>query len=50
MLLPDRFAEQDYGVASAKEKTDLAEEVEKVVTRMLSDGSMDAMKAKWHLL
>lgn len=50
MMLPDRFAEQDYGVASAKEKTDLAEEVEKVVTKMLSDGSMDALKAKWHLL
>ncbi len=50
LLLPDRFAEQDYGVASAKEKSDLAAEVEKVVTKMLSDGSMDALKTKWHLL
>ncbi len=50
MLLPDRFAEQDYGVASAKEKKDLSQEVEKVITTMLSDGSMDSLKTKWHLL
>lgn len=49
MLLDDRFAEQDYGVASAKENTGLADLVEAKVTSMLEDGSMKAMQDQWNL-
>ncbi len=49
MLLEDRFAEQDYGVASAKENTGLAELVENKVTSMLSDGSMKELQDQWNL-
>lgn len=48
-ILEDRFAEQDYGVASAKENTGLAELVESKVTSMLSDGSMKALQDQWGL-
>lgn len=49
MLLEDRFAEQDYGVASAKENTGLADLVETKVTSMLDDGSMKALQDQWNL-
>lgn len=49
MILDDRFAEQDYGVASAKENTGLAELVESRVTSMLSDGSMKELQDQWGL-
>lgn len=48
-ILEDRFAEQDYGVAAAKENTGLAELVEGKVTSMLSDGSMKALQDQWGL-
>ncbi|MDR1765618.1 MAG: transporter substrate-binding domain-containing protein [Lachnospiraceae bacterium] len=48
-ILDDRFAEQDYGVASAKEKTALAALVEEKVTTMLADGTMKAMQDGWGL-
>lgn len=48
-ILEDRFAEQEYGVASAKENTGLAELVEAKVTSMLSDGSMKALQDQWGL-
>ena len=48
-ILDDRFSEQDYGVASAKENTGLAELVDKKVTSMLSDGSMKALQDQWNL-
>ncbi len=48
-ILDDRFAEQDYGVASAKENTGLAALAEKKVTSMLSDGSMKALQDEWGL-
>lgn len=48
-ILEDRFAEQDYGVASAKENTGLAELVEAKVTSMLSDGSMKTLQDQWGL-
>lgn len=48
-ILSDRFAEQDYGVASAKENTGLAAAVEKKVTSMLSDGSMKELQDQWGL-
>lgn len=49
VILEDRFAEQEYGVASSKEKTGLAALVEEKVTAMLSDGSMKVMQEKWNL-
>jgi putative glutamine transport system substrate-binding protein len=48
-ILEDRFAEQDYGVAAAKDNTGLAEAVEKKVTSMLSDGSMKKLQDQWGL-
>lgn len=48
-ILEDRFAEQDYGVASAKENTGLAALVEETVTTMLEDGSMKALQDEWGL-
>lgn len=48
-LLDDRFAEQEYGVASAKENTGLAELVDNKVNEMLSDGSMKALQDQWGL-
>lgn len=48
-LLDDRFAEQEYGVASAKDNTGLAELVDSKVNEMLSDGSMKALQDQWGL-
>lgn len=48
-ILDDRFAEQEYGVASAKGNKGLAELVDAKVTSMLSDGSMKALQDKWGL-
>ena len=48
-ILDDRFSEQEYGVASAKENTDLAELVDEKVTSMISDGSMKALQEQWNL-
>lgn len=49
MILDDRFAEQDYGVATAKENTGLASLVEEKVTSMISDGSMETLQDEWGL-
>ncbi|MDR1769951.1 MAG: transporter substrate-binding domain-containing protein [Hungatella sp.] len=48
-ILPDRFAEQDYGVAAAKENAGLAALVDEKVTSMVSDGSLMAIQDKWGL-
>ena len=47
MILDDRFAEQDYGVASAKENEGLAKLVDDKVTAMLEDGTIDKMIEEW---
>lgn len=49
MILEDRFAEQEYGVAAAKENTGLAGLVEGKVASMLGDGSMKALQDEWGL-
>ena len=46
-ILPDRFAEQEYGVASAKANTGLADLVEGVVTDKLANGDIQKMLDKW---
>ena len=48
-ILDDRFSEQEYGVASAKEYTGLAELVDEKVTSMISDGSMKTLQEQWNL-
>ncbi len=48
-ILEDRFAEQEYGVASAKENTGLAALVEEKVTTMISDGSLLTLQDTWEL-
>ncbi len=48
-ILDDRFSEQEYGVASAKENTGLAALVDAKVTSMLEDGSMKALQEQWNL-
>ena len=49
MILDDRFAEQDYGVASAKENEGLAKLVDDKVTAMLEDGTIDKMIEEWEI-
>ncbi len=48
-ILQDRFAEQDYGVAAAKENGGLAALVDEKITSMLSDGSLTALQDQWGL-
>ena len=48
-ILEDRFAEQDYGVAAAKENAGLAALVDEKITSMLSDGSLVALQDQWGL-
>ena len=48
-ILEDRFAEQDYGVAAAKENAGLAAIVDEKITSMLSDGSITALQDQWGL-
>lgn len=48
-ILEDRFAEQEYGVASKKDNAGLAALVEEKVTGMLADGSMKALQDEWGL-
>ena len=46
-LLPDRFAEQEYGVASKLDNKGLAELVNGVVDDLKSSGKMDEMMKGW---
>ncbi len=48
-ILEDRFSEQEYGVASAKENTGLASLVDEKVNAMLDDGSMKTLQDEWNL-
>lgn len=48
-ILSDRFSEQEYGVASAKENTGLASLVDEKVNAMIDDGSMKTLQDAWGL-
>jgi putative glutamine transport system substrate-binding protein len=48
-LLPDKFAPQEYGVATKKTNTELAKVVNDVINRMKKDGSIDSLLKKWEL-
>jgi polar amino acid transport system substrate-binding protein len=43
------FNPQDEGIATAKNNTDMNAAITKAVTAMKSDGTIDAIKAKWKL-
>lgn len=47
IILEDRFAEQEYGVASKLDNKGLAELVEGVVTDLKDSGRMDEMLKEW---
>lgn len=47
IILEDRFAEQEYGVATKLDNKGLAELVEGVVTDLKSSGKMDEMLKGW---
>lgn len=47
MILEDRFAEQDYGVASKLENKGLADLVNGVVNDLKDSGAMDEMLKEW---
>lgn len=49
MLLPEEFAPQEYGIAIAKENTELAEKADEVITQMKSNGELDELLEKWGL-
>ena len=47
IILEDRFAEQDYGVASKLDNKGLAALVNEVVTDLKSSGTIDQMLKDW---
>lgn len=49
IILADNFSSQDYGVASKKTNTELADLVDGLVTKWLSDGTLDTLKTDWNL-
>ncbi|WP_374711467.1 transporter substrate-binding domain-containing protein [Symbiobacterium terraclitae] len=49
VMLPDKFAPQDYGIATKKSNTELAEFVNNIVKEMKASGEMDQLYEKWGL-
>ena len=49
VILPDSFAPQEYGIATKKDNTDLAEYVNQVLKDMKASGELDQLMAKWKL-
>lgn len=48
-ILSDRFATQDYGIATKKTNTELAEYVNKLITTWGEDGTLDGLVSEWGL-
>lgn len=48
-ILPDRYSQEEYGIATAKPKTDLAKVVNDTLAEMKSSGELDQLKQKWGL-
>lgn len=46
-ILEDRFSPQEYGVASKKSNTDLAELVDSLISEMKEAGELDQLTQKW---
>ncbi len=49
MLLPERFAKQDYGIAVKKGNTALLDAVNATIADLQASGEMDKMLTKWGL-
>jgi len=47
ILLPDRFKEQEYGIATKKDNTEMAKLVNDLVIEMKKNGEMDQLQKKW---
>ncbi|WP_058486693.1 transporter substrate-binding domain-containing protein [Defluviitalea phaphyphila] len=48
-ILPDKFAPQDYGIASKKDNTALAKIIDDTIKELKSNGELDKLKEKWGL-
>lgn len=48
-ILPDRFATQDYGIATKKSNAELAEHVNELITTWGEDGTLDGLVSEWGL-
>ena len=47
VILNDRYDPQEYGIATKKDNTELAKEVNEVINDMKSSGELDKLIAKW---
>jgi len=47
VLLPDSFAQQQYGIATRKDDTELAASIDDVLAVMESDGTIATLEQKW---
>lgn len=47
MLLPDSFANQDYGVATRKDDATFAASVDDAITALKGDGTLASLEQKW---
>ena len=48
-LLPTQFAPQEYGVATKKSNTELADQVDAAIGAMADDGTLTALQERWGL-
>lgn len=49
VMLPDKFAPQEYGIATKKSNTELAEFVNNILRQMKESGELDQLYEKWGL-
>ena len=49
MLLDAQFAPQEYGVATKKSNTELADQVDAAIGAMADDGTLTALQERWGL-
>lgn len=47
VILPEDFRAQDYGIATKKDNTELADKINEILLNMQANGELDALKAKW---
>ncbi|MGE1062641.1 transporter substrate-binding domain-containing protein [Megasphaera paucivorans] len=50
MLLPEKFAPQDYGIAVRKDNNELLTEINKVIKQLKESGELEKMIQKHHLV
>lgn len=49
IILPDSFAPQEYGIATKKDNTELADYVNQILKEMKASGELDQLLAKWKI-